>query len=146
MKKLYILFIGLMLAFSISAQTFSDNFDSYSVGDYIGVVGTDWTTWSGTTGGAEDAQVTDAQASSNPNSIYFVSTAATGGPQDVVLNFGGEYAVGNFLFEASFFVETNKGAYFNFQAKETIGSEWALDCYMVNDGNIYFTSGGTVMF
>jgi len=147
MKKLFTLIIGAVFVLNISAQTFSDNFDSYAVGDYIGVVGTDWTTWSGITGSEEDAQVTDTRASSSPHSIYFQSTTANGGPQDVVLEFGGnEFAVGQFLFESSFFVETDNGAYFNFQANKIIGKEWALDCFMVNDGQIYFTSGDELMF
>lgn len=146
MKKLFTLLVGGVLMFNISAQTFSDNFDSYNSGDYIGVVGTGWTTWSETVGGSEDAKVTDAKASTAPNSIYFESTAANGGPQDVVLNFGDEYNVGQFTYESSFFVETGYGAYFNFQAKEKIGTQWALDFHMVDDGNYYIISDGKVMF
>jgi uncharacterized protein YjdB len=145
MKRIITLMVGGILVFTISAQTFSDNFDSYKAGDYVGVVGTDWTTWSGTVGGSEDAMVSDAQVSTTPNSIYFASTLEGGGPQDVVLNFGGEYNVGQFTFESSFFVETGSGAYFNFQSKEKIGMQWALDFHMVDDGKYYIICNEEIM-
>ena len=146
MKKLYLLTIGALLGFSISAQTFSDNFDSYTVGDYLGNSSSNWTTWSGSTGGSEDVKITDVNASSAPNSIYFGSTSAGGGPQDVVLNFGGVHNVGQFTFAASFFVETGKKAYFNFQANAILGEAWALNCFMENDGYIYLYNDGYLMF
>ena len=55
--------MGTMASISIS-QTFSDDFESYSVGSYLGSSSTDWTTWSGAEGGAEDVQITDNNASS----------------------------------------------------------------------------------
>jgi hypothetical protein len=146
MRKLFTFVLGGLLCVNLSGQTYSENFDSYSVGDYIGVVSSEWTTWSGTTGGQEDAQITDAQSSSTPNSIYFTSTAADGGPQDAVLPFGGEHVDGLFTFEASFYVEEGKGGYFNFQAEETIGNKWALDCYMVNGGKMVFVSDSKTVF
>lgn len=117
----------------MNAQIFSDNFDSYNVGDYLGVVGgASWTTWSGTTGGSEDVQITDAQASSGSNSIYFSSTSSQGGPQDVVLDFGQQYTSGIFTFEADFYIEAGKGGYWNFQGTPVIGTTWALNCNFDN--------------
>ncbi|MEZ7839321.1 MAG: Omp28-related outer membrane protein, partial [Flavobacteriales bacterium] len=101
-------------------------------------------TWSGATGGAEDAQVTDANANASSNSIYFESTSANGGPQDVVLDFGVVFSTGDFVFQSDFYVNQSAGAYFNFQAESVIGTTWALDCHMV-DGGISFQNGSTVM-
>jgi len=118
-----------------NAQTaFTDDFESYSVGNYIGSVSPNWTTWSGTTGGPEDVQVVNNNSSSGTQSVYFSSTSSTGGPQDVVLPFGGQYNTGTFLYEMDMFVETNKGAYFNFQANSVIGQVWAIECYMTQTG------------
>jgi len=114
------------------------------VGDYIGSNSAVWTTWSGATGGAEDAQVTDANANASSNSIYFESTATNGGPQDVVLDFGDVFSTGDFVFQSDFYVNQSAGAYFNFQAESVIGTTWALDCHMV-DGGISFQNGSTVM-
>ena len=138
----------LLILFSFTASTalaqfnFSDDFESYTEGSFIGVENANWTTWSGATGNAEDAQVTTANASSGSNSIYFSSSSSTGGPQDVVLSFGQVFDEGDFVFSANFFVENNTGSYFNFQAETTVGDTWAMDCYMNNDGTIVFSTGG----
>ncbi|MEZ7924914.1 MAG: Omp28-related outer membrane protein [Flavobacteriales bacterium] len=145
MKKLNSLLIALAVCSIANAQfSFSDDFESYTVGDYIGSNSAVWTTWSGATGGAEDAQVTDANANASSNSIYFESTATNGGPQDVVLDFGDVFSTGDFVFQSDFYVNQSAGAYFNFQAESVIGTTWALDCHMV-DGGISFQNGSTVM-
>jgi len=145
MKKVYSLFSALAICAMANAQfSFSDDFETYAVGDYIGSNSTVWTTWSGATGGNEDAQVTDANANASSNSIYFASTGANGGPQDVVLDFGEVFTSGDFVFESDFYVNQSAGAYFNFQAESVIGTTWALDCHMSN-GEISFQNGTTVM-
>ena len=88
-KPLLVLIFGLVSQLGV-AQTFSDDFESYNVGDYIGVESTEWTTWSGTVGGNEDAPVVEDNAHSGSNSTYYSSTSGTGGPQDVILPFNGE--------------------------------------------------------
>ncbi len=145
MKKIYSLFSALAICAMANAQfTFSDDFESYSVGDYIGSNSSVWTTWSGATGGSEDVQVTDVNASGSANSIYFSSTSSAGGPQDVVLDFGAVYSTGDFVFESDFYINQSAGAYFNFQAESVIGTTWALDCHMA-DGAISFQNASTVM-
>lgn len=134
MKKITILLSSVLLTTAVNAQLFSDNFDGLNVGDYIGPTATEWTTWSGAEGGAEDAQVTAAQALSGANSIYFLGQAG-GGPQDVILDFGQAYNSGVFTFESAFYVKAGKTGYFNFQATSTPGTTWAMNCNM---------SGGTL--
>jgi len=115
MKKLFTLCFALFGLLSLNAQdTFSDDFEGFTVGDYISSGSSNWTTWSGTTGTAEDAQVTDDQAASGNNSIMFAGTP-TGGPQDVILDFGGLKTSGQFNFSANFYMAANNGGYFNFQ-------------------------------
>jgi hypothetical protein len=131
MKKVTVV-IGLLLSTTYSqAQLFSDDFEAYTTGA-LGPQSSSWTTWSGTEGGAEDGIVSTAQASSGTKSIYFNSTAASGGPQDCVLDFGPLYNSGVFTFTADFYVNANKSAYFNFQGSQTIGSLWALNVNMSN--------------
>lgn len=142
MNKTTILLSSLLIASSASAQLFSDDFESYNVGDYIGPNSNNWTTWSGTEGGAEDAQVTDAQASSGSNSIYFSSTGANGGPQDVILDFGQQFTDGIFVFESDFFIDAGKNGYFNFQGTPTPGTTWSMNCNMDN-GVISLDDGNT---
>jgi hypothetical protein len=126
------------------AQSFNDDFESYPVGSYVGSESTEWTTWSGTTGGAEDATVVDNQAFSGTKSIYFNSTAQ--GPQDVVLPFGSAYTEGQFHYEMMLFLTTGSDAYFNFQAEQAIGTTWALDCYLEGNGSISMGNQGGSLF
>lgn len=141
MKKSVLLLTGLLSAKLVSAQLFSDNFDSYSVGSYLGPQSTSWSTWSGTEGNNSDVTISNNNAASAPHSVYFASTAANGGPQDVVLNFGQLYNSGIFTLSSDFYVNSGKGAYYNIQGATTIGNLWALNVHMaagelaIDDGN-----------
>lgn len=146
MKNLYFIAFAVTFAGTAAAQSFFDDFESYAPGDYIGANSTEWTTWSGATGGSEDAQVVTTNAHSGTNAIYFQSTATNGGPQDVVLPLEGTYNVGTLNFESWFFVETGRAGYFNFQKTATIGQEWALDVTMETDGTAVFANSGSVLF
>jgi hypothetical protein len=140
MKKVYLLVTGLA-AFNLNAQLFSDNFDAYSAGQYLGPQSLTWSTWSGTEGGNEDVQITSANSSSAPNSIYFSSTSANGGPQDVVLKFGQLYNSGIFTLQKKIFINSGKTGYYNIQGALTIGNLWALNVnfdagqLVIDDGN-----------
>ena len=142
MKKPLLLLVGTIVSTLSFSQIFSDDFESYAPGSFVGPQSTTWTTWSGTEGGAEDAQVTTNQASSGSNSIYLSSTSANGGPQDVVLDFGPLYNSGVFTFQSDFYVNSGKTGYFNFQASQTIGQTWALNVNF-NAGDMYIDDGVT---
>lgn len=135
MKKTLLL-LFLTASCIANAQTFSDDLESYTVGSPIGPQSAQWTTWSGTDGSGEDAIVVNNDAHSGTKSIYFSSTSSTGGPQDVVLPFGGPYTTGIFEFKSWFKVPTSKTGYFNFQGESTPGTTWAMDCYMNADGSL----------
>ncbi|MFK8045582.1 MAG: T9SS type A sorting domain-containing protein [Crocinitomicaceae bacterium] len=141
MKNKYFLVGLLACSFSVNAQNFSDDFESYSVGDFIGASSPVWTTWTGAVGGSLDAAVTNADASNGSHSIYFQSTNPNGGPQDIVLPFGGAHNSGQFSYKSSFFVESGKGAYFNFQGSTIIGDVYTLNCFMVQDGELILDNG-----
>lgn len=145
MTKKLLLALTAFLPASLMAQTFTDDFESYTVGQYIGTVSPQWTTWSGATGGTEDTQVSSTNPHGGANSIYFASTAANGGPQDCVLPFGGVNTKGTFNYKMWMFVNANKGAYFNLQAVNPIGTTWALDVTFDNTGTVELTSSGSLM-
>jgi len=132
MKKLLLLLcsLALILGTSTAQVSFADDFESYTVGDYLGSTVDEWTTWSGSVGGAEDVQVVDNNSASGTQSIYFNGTGANGGPQDVVLPFGDKYTEGQFNYSMNILIEEGStGAYFNFQAETTIGEVWATQIY-----------------
>ena len=127
------------------SQSYSDDFESYTVGDLMAASNSSWTTWSNTPGSAEDAPISNAQAFSGANSLYLSSTAAGGGPQDLVLPLGGHYTDGHIAIEMELFVEIGKGGYFNFQGLPTIGQDWSLNLFFLQTGELYATdNSGTV--
>lgn len=142
MKNKIILASALLVASSSYSQLFSDDFESYAAGSFLGPQSTSWSTWSGTEGGAEDVTITNNLASSGTNSIYLSSTASSGGPQDVVLDFGPVYNSGIFTFQSDFYVNSGKTGYFNFQASPTIGTTWALNVNF-DAGDLYIDDGLT---
>lgn len=144
MKYIYLLMASVLLS-SVGYAQFSENFDNYPAGSYIGVLSTDFTTWSGTTGGAEDAKINTQQAKSGSNSIYFQSTAAAGGPQDVVLSFGGVKDVGQFAYGHSMYISSGQGAYFNFQGDAMIGTTWVLNVQFLQDNTFEVTDGDNIV-
>ena len=146
MKKIYSLAAVLCFSMVAFAQTNTEDFESYTVGNFLGNESTTWTTWSGSNGGADDVLIVDDTAYSGDKSIYFEATTANGGPDDVVLPFGAKYTTGEFDFSMMMFVESGTGAYFNFQAATTIGQEWALECAMSQTGDITLSNtGGTLL-
>ncbi|MEZ4951803.1 MAG: T9SS type A sorting domain-containing protein [Saprospiraceae bacterium] len=144
MKKL--LLLSTLFAWSglLLAQTsFSDDMESYNDGDYIAANSTDWTTWSGATGGQEDAKITTEQASSGTKSIIIQSgTPTTNGPTDLVLPFGGKYETGKFHYEMMLYIES--GAYFNFQGEVAIGSVWTFQPEFFPDGTVSINNSDNV--
>ncbi len=142
MKTIFTFILSLVLAVPvITAQSYYDDFESYNVNDYLANSSSVWTTWNNAPGTSEDVQVTNSDAFSGQNSIYFESMWG-GGPQDVVLPFGGLHTTGHFRFTSKWKVSSNTGAYFNFQGGASTGSTWALDVYMYDWG--YLDVGGYI--
>lgn len=136
---LFIAGVGILNA----QNSFSDDFESYKVGDYVAKSSPNWTVWSGAAGEGtqEDAYVTDENARSGTKSIKLEAASSAGGPTDLVLPFGGELNLGIFRFEMWLYVVPDQAAYFNFQGKQTIGQIWAFDAYFDGDGQFRGTLG-----
>lgn len=115
------------------AQSFSDDFESYKSGDNLAATSNKWETWSSPNGGADDVKITNTKYKSGTNSVYFVSTATSGGPSDIVLPFGGMLGSGNFTYKMSMFVDAGKNAYLNLQEQTTVGKGYTIDVYFNND-------------
>ena len=137
MKNIFTLCIALILGLTINAQpvTFCEDFEGYQNRNPIAQTSNDWETWGSIVGGnppySDDANVSNILASSGNNSLYLFS-GATQGSQDIILPFGSgaPYTLGDFEFVSNFYVNTNTGAYFNFQAEVTPGTTWSLDVKM----------------
>jgi len=145
MKKI-LLSLMLIGSFGIlTAQTtWSDDFESYNDGDFIGVAGSDWTTWGNTPGGADDSKVSNEEAHSGSLSLKMESFSSTGGPADVVLPFGERYTSGGFTFDMWMFVAEGTGAYYNFHAESTVGQNWDQETVVNPDGSLIVRSNSVM--
>jgi len=145
MKKLLLSSSLLFTTSIISAQSnFSDDFESYTVGDFVAQKSSKWETWSGPNGGGtDDVKIVSNKAKSGSNALYFNSTATSGGPADLVLPFGGQYNNGNFSLSMNMFIETGKSAYFNFQEQTTVGKGYCMDVYFETSGKITINNNRT---
>jgi hypothetical protein len=137
MKKINLLLVALLVCNTLFAQiSFSDDFESYTVGSPLGPQSPDWTTWSGVQGGADDINVGNTDAHSGTKSLYFSTVAANGGPADIVLPFTGPHNKGTFTFTTWFKMPTGKGGYFNFQGTNTPGGLFTLNTFFNTDGTM----------
>lgn len=140
MKKL-LLFSGILVAvLALQAQTivFQENFDSYTVGDKIAVVNTNFTTWSAAPGGSEDGTISSEFAASPSNSLKIVAG------NDCVFPIA-NFTTGEYVIEFDYYVPSSgTGAYFNVLHNFAgSSSEWALECYFYNNGTGYLMVGGS---
>jgi hypothetical protein len=129
-----------LATFSVQAQNrevvYEDDFESYTVGDYIAVSNPDWwTTWSDTPGTDEDAVISDEQAESGVNSVM------VSGINDNVLKLGNK-TNGVYWVDFDLFVPEGFGGYYNIQHYEAPGIEWAFEIYFRADGTGFMNGGG----
>lgn len=111
---------------------FCEDFESYDATMPLGPQSDEWTTWSGTEGGAEDGEVSTAQANSGSQSMLI-----TGGVgQDVILDID-DLVDGRYRLRFDIYIPEGNGAYYNIQHNFDAASmtyEWA--------SQIIFTPGG----
>ena len=112
-----------------------EDFESYTVGDYIAETSSIWSTWTiGGEGTDEDGQISDEQANSGTQSLK-VFGSVSGGPMDIYLPIGLEPA-----YEVSYYiyVPTGSSSYMNVQEQLTPGAPgfWAFDMVFSGNGSI----------
>ena len=115
----------------LQAQTviFSDNFDNYTAGQQLCTQNnTDWGTWSGNPGSAEDAYITTEQAVSGSNSLKIE------GSSDLIYRFN-DQTTGIYEIDFNYYVPSDgNGAYFNIQHYTQPGLQWAFECAFYING------------
>lgn len=123
-----------------------DNMDTYDTAQKLGPQATWWSTWDGVEGTTEDGIVTTEQANSAPNSVKVTSTAASGGPQDVVLDLGTKTS-GHYELKWQEYVPAGKNGYYNIQNVIPIGDgDWNLDVFFENNnsGHVQIGAGASL--
>jgi hypothetical protein len=125
---------ALTLGLQAQAVIYSEGFESFNVGDYVGSSPI-WTTWTaGQEGTTADAQVSADFAQEGTKSLHIYQTAAAGGPMDVVMLAG----LTEGAYDCSFWMYVPSGAsgYYNFQEDMTPGIGWAFEATFGSDGAI----------
>jgi hypothetical protein len=146
MKSLYTFIFFCAFSFSSMGQaSFTEDFESYNANAYLGPQSTVWTTWGKKDGTTEDVKVVTTRALSGTKSIYFSSTAAGGGPTDVVLPMPSVLTKDLYEFSSNFFVEVGKTGYLNFQAVNPVGTKWAMDVYFYENGFMAAAASGAIL-
>jgi archaellum component FlaF (FlaF/FlaG flagellin family) len=147
MKKYFLTALVLAAGASLSrAQSFTDDFESYTAGAYLAQSNpTVWKTWENKPGTTQDVKISDAEAHSGVNSIYFTSVA--GGPTDILLPFGNVYKSGKMAVDLWMFVDPGKVGYFNLQANAKAGEVWAADLNFKENGtyDVLNTTDGVLL-
>jgi hypothetical protein len=136
MKKLLIWSLALLFSVAAYSQNvlYEDSFESYPTGSYIGEENPDWwTTWSGATGGTEDAMIVEDFAHSGDKSILIDESATHTGQTDLLWLLGDKISG---AYEANWYmyIPTGQTGYYNFQHFETPGTEWAIQVHFLIDG------------
>jgi len=116
-------------AFASNSQTvlIDEDFESYTPNQQIAQQSTLWETWSGSTGGTDDAYVSDTVALSGSNSLLVYHD------NDMILPIG-NYNSGHFIIEFNAYMIEE--AYFNIM--HTCKSSWAFDLYMTSSDEILY--------
>ena len=144
MKQVHLIFSLVVFAITVNAQVqFSDDFEGFTVGDQLDANSDTWRTWGGLGGGADDVTIVNDNAFSGDNSIRFTAVGA-GGPVDIVLPFGDQYASGNFHLDFMINVTEGSSAYYNFQGAVAPGTQWVYNVFFTPDGVINFAEGGNM--
>ena len=137
MKRTFLSLLAVALMGATFAQSvlYEDDFEAYTVGDYLCTQTTDWTTWSNAPGTAEDAFISDDYALSPTKSVKVDGTT------DLVLPLGNKQN-GVFEVEFNYYIESGFGGYFNLQHFEAPGTEWAMEVYFASDGTAELNTDG----
>jgi len=114
---------------------YEDDFETYTVGEYVAVQNPDWwTTWSGNPGSTEDALISNEQSLSGSQSVKVE------GVTDLVLKMGDKTS-GKFELVFYYYIPSGFGGYFNIQHFESPGIEWAYEVYFGATGGAYLNAG-----
>jgi len=126
----------------VQPVVFFEDFESYTAGSPLTVQNsTDWTTWSGTPGTAEDPMVSDAQAYSGVNSVVIVQD------NDLVKPLG-TLTSGNWQIDFQVYIPNGQSGYFNTLAEFTPPStfNWGMELFFdVGGGGRLFGGSGTAV-
>ena len=138
MKKIYILAIA-AFAFTLNMNAqFTDDAESYDLGD-MGSQNLDvWGVWSGSPHPAEDIDIVNDFALSGSQSLYVDDTGA----MDVML-LTQNLDAGQWTLQFQAYIPAGRGAYFNIQGETENEGAGGGGGGVFNSSNLYFNQGAT---
>lgn len=125
----------------LEAQLFTEDFESYAVGDYISIEGAPaWAVWvAGNEGGAMDSQISDEAALSGTQSMKIFGDVA-GGPMDIMLVAG---LTGAYEITFNMLIPEGNAGYYNVQENQSPGVAWAFECNLNGNGSVNYNIDGS---
>jgi hypothetical protein len=149
MKPFSTIYLIIAITFLIPKQVlsqttiFSDNFDSYTVGEQLACQNpSDWTTWTGSPCSTiEDPLISNTYSESGPNSIVIK-------PNNDLLRLYGQLSNGICEVGFQIYIPAGKTGYFNSLNRFVLGDpnseqRWAFECYLKSKGKAILTAGGS---
>lgn len=133
------IFFGEMVEAACEAgeeQIICDNFETYLLDSYAGENAAHWSTWSGTAGGDEDAQITHQVASSGLHSLGIYNSQV----QDIVLQLG-DRTEGVYNLKWNMYVPDSASGYYNIQQDGALGEVWVLETFFNNAAGVESGTG-----
>jgi hypothetical protein len=115
---------------------YADDFEAYTSGTQLTVQNnTDWTTWSGTPGTAEDPFVSSTYANSGVNSVNIITNNDCVKPMP-------NYTTGAYKISFDMYIPTGTVAYFNTLQEFTPTPQWGMQVQFNAGGNGDIDGGG----
>ena len=137
MKKILLACLGLMAFKSASAQSFTENFDSYKAGASLGTSNPRWVTCDSPFTSVEDVFISTDKAHSGKNSVYFTGDVGNSYPCGG-FPLGGYYNDGKAVLEAWIYVKTGNNANLTLVG----GKQWAMDLTLQKDSSFSIGNDG----
>jgi len=121
-------------------ELYADDFEFYSLGDYIAESNPDWwTTWGNAPGTGEDGYISGNFAHSPTQSLFI---DPDDGLTDLILKLGNKTS-GAYHVNWHMYVEPGFQAYYNFQHFQSPGIEWAFEIWFYSNETGKLLVGGT---
>jgi len=145
MKKIYIFYTAVSIAILFSNNSigqvslFSDNFDSYTVGQQISCQNpTDWKTWTNNPCNAtQDAYISNSYSYSGSKSVLIVQA------NDIVREIGTPVSDGQTEINFRVYIPSGKSGYFNTLANfDPPNYSWAMQAFFNTSGTGSLDAGG----
>ena len=142
MTKILHLFLACCFSGLLFGQIKSEDFESFSDGDYVNEadISGHWDTWSGSSADASDARIIDTSIARSGSKVMYIDEG-----NDMVFDFE-DKTTGRFEVSFYLWMEDLKGAYFNLlQNFDGADSDWAMQINFQPHGEGVVDAGNQVL-